>query len=79
MLGCDGGRTWIASPHQPGRTAAEWLVHGGRMPGDVVLEIDGKATHDVSSLLAQIAGKVGDAGRAERRDRKIRLAAGEID
>ncbi len=37
--GCDGGRLWVASPWQAGRTAAEWLTHGGRMPGDVVLEV----------------------------------------
>ena len=37
--GADGGRIWAASPWVRGRTAAEWLVHNGRFPPEVVLEI----------------------------------------
>ncbi len=37
--GADGSRIWAASPSVRGRTAAEWLVHNGRFPPEVVLEI----------------------------------------
>jgi len=37
--GAEPGRLWAASPEFDGRTAASWLVHAGRMPPDVVLEI----------------------------------------
>ena len=33
------GSLWAASPYVAGRTAAQWLTSGGRMPPDVVLEI----------------------------------------
>ena len=37
--GFDAERLWVASRWPAGRTAAEWLVQGGRIPPDVVLEI----------------------------------------
>jgi len=37
--GIDGQRIWAASPWVEGRTAAEWLVHNGRLPPEAVLEI----------------------------------------
>ena len=37
--GIDGQRIWAASPWVEGRTAAEWLVHNGRLPPGVVREI----------------------------------------
>jgi serine/threonine-protein kinase len=37
--GADGARIWAASPWVEGRTAAQWLVHNGRLPPEVVLEI----------------------------------------
>jgi eukaryotic-like serine/threonine-protein kinase len=37
--GLDNGQLWTASASVAGRTAAAWLVRGGRMPGEVVLEI----------------------------------------
>src|SRR5262249_10502647 len=37
--GADGERLWVASPLVEGRTAAEWLIRGGRMPPEIVLEI----------------------------------------
>jgi serine/threonine-protein kinase len=37
--GADSGRIFAAAPWVEGRTAAEWIVHHGRFPGEVVLEI----------------------------------------
>ena len=37
--GIDGDRIFAASPWIDGRTAAEWMVHHGRFPPEVVLEI----------------------------------------
>jgi len=37
--GADGATLWATSPPIAGRPAAEWLVHAGRMPPEVVLEI----------------------------------------
>ncbi len=37
--GQDERRVWAAARHVPGRTAAEWLVHNGRFPPEVVMEI----------------------------------------
>ncbi len=38
-LGRDGDRLFVAEPWVEGRTAAEWMVHHGRVPSEVVLEI----------------------------------------
>ncbi len=38
-VGVDAGRTFAASPWIEGQTAAEWMVHHGRFPPEVVLEI----------------------------------------
>jgi serine/threonine-protein kinase len=37
--GLDNGQLWTASASVAGRTAAAWLIRGGRMPNEVVLEI----------------------------------------
>ena len=37
--GVDGARIFAAAPWVEGRTAAEWMVHHGRFPPEVVLEI----------------------------------------
>jgi serine/threonine protein kinase len=37
--GADGDRLFAAAPWVEGRTAAEWIVHHGRFPPEVVLEI----------------------------------------
>jgi serine/threonine-protein kinase len=37
--GIDNGQLWAACRYVAGRTAAEWLVHNGRFPPNVVLEI----------------------------------------
>ena len=37
--GIDDNRIWAAAPWVEGRTAARWLVHNGRLPPEVVLEI----------------------------------------
>jgi len=37
--GIDSNRIWAAAPWIKGRTAAQWLVHNGRLPPEVVLEI----------------------------------------
>ena len=37
--GVDGDRGWAAGDHFEGKTAAEWMVHNGRFPPEVVLEI----------------------------------------
>jgi serine/threonine-protein kinase len=37
--GTDAGRIFAAAPWVEGRTAAEWMVHHGRFPAEVVLEI----------------------------------------
>jgi len=37
--GTDEDRIWAAAPWIEGRTAAQWLVHNGRLPPDLVLEI----------------------------------------
>ncbi|MCE5303459.1 MAG: hypothetical protein LLF97_10175 [Planctomycetaceae bacterium] len=47
-VGVDGERLFLAAPWVEGRTAAEWIVHRGRFPPDVVLEI-------VRSMAAQLA------------------------
>ena len=39
QVGTDGDRVWAASRHVPGRTAADWLVRGGRFPPQLVLKI----------------------------------------
>ena len=38
-VGTDGNRLFAAAPWVEGRTAAEWMVHHGRFPPEVVLEI----------------------------------------
>ena len=38
-VGADRGRLWAASPWRQGRTAAQWIVHHGRMPPEAVTEI----------------------------------------
>ena len=38
-VGAEEGRIWAASPWIDGTSAAEWMVHHGRFPPDVVLEI----------------------------------------
>ena len=38
-VGLDGDRLFAAEPWIEGRTAAEWMVHHGRVPPEVVLEI----------------------------------------
>ncbi|MHC4180319.1 MAG: protein kinase domain-containing protein, partial [Planctomycetota bacterium] len=38
-VGVQGDRIWAASPWVEGRSAAEWMVHNGRFPPEVVLEI----------------------------------------
>ena len=48
--GRDGGRLWAASPWIGGRTAAQWLVHQGRFPPDVVLEIARAMTAGLAAL-----------------------------
>jgi eukaryotic-like serine/threonine-protein kinase len=35
----DGSRIFVATPWVEGRTAADWIVHHGRLPPEVVLEI----------------------------------------
>jgi len=37
--GGDGDRLWAAAPWVEGRSAAQWMVHNGRFPPEVVLEI----------------------------------------
>jgi eukaryotic-like serine/threonine-protein kinase len=37
--GQDGDRMWAAAPWVEGRLAAQWMVHNGRFPAEVVLEI----------------------------------------
>lgn len=37
--GVDGQRVWAAANHVSGKTAAEWMVHNGRFPPEVVLEM----------------------------------------
>ena len=37
--GAEAGRIFAAAPWLDGRTAAEWMVHHGRFPAEVVLEI----------------------------------------
>jgi serine/threonine-protein kinase len=46
--GADGGRVFAAAPWTEGRTAAAWIVHHGRFPAEVVLEI-------ARSMLAALA------------------------
>jgi serine/threonine-protein kinase len=48
--GQEGGRLWAASPWIGGRTAAQWLVHQGRFPADVVLEIARAMTAGLAAL-----------------------------
>lgn len=38
-FGRDAARFWAACDAPPGRTAAEWLIRHGRLPGEVVLEL----------------------------------------
>ncbi len=38
-VGADGDRIFAAAPWTEGRTAAQWMIHHGRFPADVVLEI----------------------------------------
>ncbi|MEN6406754.1 MAG: hypothetical protein ABFC77_09800 [Thermoguttaceae bacterium] len=47
-IGIDGDRVFLASPWVEGRTAAEWIVHRGRFPPEIVLEI-------ARSMAAQLA------------------------
>ncbi|NQU22620.1 MAG: protein kinase [Candidatus Nealsonbacteria bacterium] len=37
--GLDGQRIWVRSDWIEGRTAIEWLIHNGRFPSQIVLEI----------------------------------------
>ena len=39
QVGVENGRVFAAAPWIGGRTAAEWMVHHGRFPPEVVLEI----------------------------------------
>jgi hypothetical protein len=39
QVGNEGGRLWAASRWVEGRTAAQWMVHNGRFPPPLVLEI----------------------------------------
>ena len=48
--GADGDRIWAASPWVEGRTVAEWLVHNGRFPPGVVLEIARRMAAGLASL-----------------------------
>jgi hypothetical protein len=38
-VGTDGDRGWAMSRHVEGRTAAQWMVHNGRFPPEIVIEI----------------------------------------
>jgi len=48
-VGREGDRLWAASPWVEGRSAAQWTVHNGRFPPEVVLEI---AREMLSGLVA---------------------------
>jgi hypothetical protein len=48
--GLDGSRLWIASPWIDGLTAAEWLIHHGRLPPPLVCEIG----RDMAAALAAL-------------------------
>ncbi len=50
--GRDGERVWAASRHVPGRTAAEWMIHRGRFPPPIVLEIARQMTEGLERLEA---------------------------
>ncbi len=39
VAGLDGSRVWAASPWVEGTSLADWMLHHGRFPPDVVLEI----------------------------------------
>ncbi len=60
-VGADGNRIYAASPWVEGRTAAEWIVHHGRLPADVVLEI-ARAMLVALVALEQSGWRHGDMG-----------------
>ena len=63
---------------QPDRLAADQVgddVEREIVPADVAL----RARLEQQPLLPQLAGEIGDARRAQRRERAVRLAVGEID
>ncbi len=48
--GADRGRVWAAGPWTGGRTAGKWVVHNGRFPPEVVLEIARQMADGLAAL-----------------------------
>ena len=48
--GADGDRRWIVTPWVDGCSAAEWLIHNGRFPPEVVLEVARQVTASLADL-----------------------------
>ncbi|MBN2216997.1 MAG: protein kinase [Pirellulales bacterium] len=76
-FGRDATRFWAACDAPPGRTAAEWLIRHGRLPGQIVLELarrmmpgllaleDAQLCHGdlrAATLLFAASGRPGEAG-----------------
>jgi serine/threonine protein kinase len=59
--GADGDRRWVVSSWSQGCSAAEWLIHNGRFPPEVVLEVARQTT--ASLVVLERSGLVhGDLG-----------------
>jgi len=48
--GADGDRRWAVSPWVEGCSASEWLIHNGRFPPEVVLEVARQTAERLAAL-----------------------------